>query len=160
MNTASTMLNSMGLGGAANFARGMGKGHELAARQDELDQRINKFGDGSSSTTDVKSTDDVPGLGFNATKPQMDMILDGFKGTSKQFHAAYFGDNGVAEMMKKHPDNLNPEVIAQQHADEIGNFTKAFQDMKVDPSASPEDVLYKAAKDSNAQGILGLLGRS
>lgn len=154
MNTTSTLLNSMGLGGAANIARGMGKGQELAARQDELNQRISKFGDGN------RPTDEVPGLGFNATSPQRDMVLSDFKGTDKQFHSAYFGHDGVAEFMKKHPGDLNPEVIAQQHADEIGNFTRVFQEMKVDSSARPEDVLYQVAKNSNSKGILDILGRS
>jgi hypothetical protein len=85
--------------------------------------------------------------------------LGDFKGSDAQFRQVYFGDHGVADFMNRHPGNLNPEIIAQQHADEIGSFTRAFQEMNVDASANPEDVLYKAASDAGANGILGLLGR-
>ena len=98
-------------------------------------------------------------LGFRATPAQSDRILGDFKGSDAQFRQVYFGDHGVADFMNRHPGNLNPEIIAQQHADEIGSFTRAFQEMNVDASANPEDVLYKAASDAGANGILGLLGR-
>ncbi len=161
MNTASTALDAMGLKGASRFASGLGRGHELAARQDILQQKVERFGSGDrAAPKQERPAGDRPAdLGFRTTQTQSDRILDDFKGSDAQFRQVYFGDHGVADFMNRHTGNLNPEIIAQQHADEIGGFTRAFQDMNVDASANPEDVLYKAASDAGANGILGLLGR-
>ena len=162
MNAASTALDAMGLKGASRFASGLGRGHELAARQATLQQKVERFGSAHRTAPEQErpSGDRPADLGFRTTQTQSDRILGDFKGSDAQFRQIYFGDHGVADFMNRHPGNLNPEIIAQQHADEIGGFTRAFQDMNVDASANPEDVLYKAASDAGANGILGLLGRS
>ena len=161
MNTASTVLDAMGLKGASRFASGLGRGHELAARADTLNQRVERFGNGErpSAERDRSASGQSADLGFRATPAQSDRILGDFRGSDEQFRQVYFGSNGVADFMRRHPGNLNPEIIAQQNADEIGGFTRVFQGMNVDASADPEAVLYKAASDSGASGILGLLGR-
>ena len=158
MNTASTMFNSIGLGSAGNFARGMGRGHELAARQAELQQRVEKFGHD-------KPNPETPNVGV-PTSPDVARRLtgdNGYKGTPEQFGSAYFGNRGLSSFMDKYTDQqLNPTVMMEQFPEEIGRMTTAFQGMDESflSSAKAEDVVYRAAKDANAPGILGILGRS
>lgn len=120
-NKLGTALDAVGAHGQARVAYGLGRGQETAARQAQLQSRIEGFGGSSQGTAQAPSAPDAADVGFSASAQVRNDLLRGFGGSSESFQSAFGGLSSHIEAA-----GFSPEGFAAQYPQEVGMMAKTY----------------------------------
>ncbi len=120
-NKLGTALDAVGAHGQARVAYGLGRGQELAARQDRLQSRIEGFGGAPQGTSHAPSAPESTDVGFPASAQVKNDLLSGFGGSSENFQTAFGGLSSHIEAA-----GFSPEGFAAQYPQEVGMMARTY----------------------------------
>ncbi len=118
-NKLGTALDAIGAHGQARVAYGLGRGQELAARQDCLQSRIEGFGGVPQRTS--AAAPDAADVGFPASAQVRNDLMRGFGGSSESFQSAFGGLSSHIEAA-----GFSPEGFAAQYPQEVGMMARTY----------------------------------
>ena len=133
-------LEAMGLHAPAAYNRSLAHGHELAARQAELGERMQRFGGVQTGGQD---------FGFSSTVNSS--IGSNFKGTPDDFQRGF---QALSPHMSGH--GLDPGVLAAQYPEDTAHMVQAYLNHS-DEIMKAGDPLYRASELGNAKQVMGML---
>lgn len=131
-------LDAMGLHAPAAYNRSLAHGHELAARQAELGERMQHFGGAPSSPA---SQD----FGFSPTVNAS--IQSNFNGSPQEFQQGF---QALSADIKQH--GMDPNVFAAQYPQETAQMTRAYLDHS-EEIITARDPLMRASELGNAARV-------
>jgi hypothetical protein len=135
-------LEAMGLRAPAAYNRSLAHGHELAARQAELGERMQRF-NGAPPTA---SSDD---FGFSPSVNAS--IRDNFNGSPQEFQQGF---QAMSADITQH--GMDPNVFAAQYPQETAQMTRAYLDHS-DEIMTSRDPLMRASELGNATRVKEIL---
>ncbi len=140
LNQRAGTLDAMGLHAPAAYNRSLAHGHELAARQAELGERMGRFGGAQTGGQD---------FGFSPTVNAS--IGSNFKGTPEEFQSGF-------QALSPHISGrgLNPNVLATQYPEDTAHMVQAYLNHS-DEIMKASDPLYRASELGNAKQVMGML---
>ncbi len=129
-------FDALGFRAPAAYNRSLAHGHELAARQAELGQRMQRFG-GTSSP--------APDFGFSPSVNAS--IQSNFSGTPQDFQQGF---SGLSQHIRTH--GLDPNTVAAQYPEDTARMTQAYRDhaSEIDSASNP---LQRAMQLGNASRL-------
>jgi len=133
-------LEAMGLKAPAAYNRSQAHGHELAARQSELGERMQRFGGEGTQSAD---------FGFSPTVNAN--IQSNFSGSTDDFRRGF---EGLSPYMAQH--GLDPNALAAQYPKETAQMVQSYLNHSNDIT-SARDPLYRAAQLGGANQLMGML---
>jgi hypothetical protein len=133
-------LEAMGLKTPAAYNRSQAHGHELAARQSELGERMQRFGGEQTQSADFGFSPTV-----NAT------IQSNFNGSTGDFRRGF---EGLSPYMAQH--GLDPNALAAQYPQETAQMVQSYLNHS-NEITSARDPLYRAAQLGGANQLMGML---
>lgn len=133
-------LDAMGLHAPVAYNRSLAHGHELAARQAELGERMERFDGKQPQAQDFGFSSSV-----NAT------IRSSFNGSADEFQ---HGFQALSQHISKH--GLDPNVLAAQYPEDTAHMVKAYLDHTDEIRLSP-DPLYRASELGQTKQVKDLL---
>ena len=140
LNQRAGTLDAMGLHAPAAYNRSLAHGHELAARQAELGERMQRFGDAQTGGQD---------FGFSPTVNAS--IGSNFKGTPDEFQSGF---QALSPHISGH--GLDPNVLAAQYPEDTAHMVQAYLNHS-DEIMKAGDPLYRASELGNAKQVQGML---
>ena len=120
-NKLGTALDAVGAHGQARVAYGLGRGQEMAARQEQLQSRIEGFGGSSQGMAQAPSAPEAADVGFSASAQVRNDLLQGFGGSSESFQSAFGGLSSHIEAA-----GFSPEGFAAQYPQEVGMMARTY----------------------------------
>ncbi len=124
-NKLGTALDAVGAHGQARVAYGLGRGQEMAARQEQLQSRIEGFGGAprgeSQGMAQAPSAPEAADVGFSASAQVRNDLLRGFGGSSESFQSAFGGLSSHIEAA-----GFSPEGFAAQYPQEVGMMARTY----------------------------------
>ncbi len=135
-------LEAMGLRAPAAYNRSLAHGHELAARQAELGERMQRF-NGVSSTS--------PSQDFGFSPSVNASIRSNFNGSPQEFQQGF---QSMSSDIAKH--GMDPNVFAAQYPEETAHMTRAYLD-HTEEIISARDPLMRASELGNATRVKEIL---
>lgn len=129
-------FEAMGLHTPAAYNRSLAHGHEIAARQVELSERMQRF-NGAQSTS--------PDFGFSPSVNTA--IQSNFSGTSEEFRTGFAG---LSPHIAQH--GLDPNAVASQYPEDTAHMVQAFISHHDDINAA-QNPLQKAMQLGNAEQL-------
>lgn len=135
-------LEAMGLRAPAAYNRSLAHGHELAARQAELGERMQRF-NGAPSTP---SPDD---FGFSPSVNAS--IQSSFNGSLQEFQQGF---QSMSADITQH--GMDPNVFAAQYPQETAQMTRAYLDHP-EEIMTARDPLMRASELGNASRVKEIL---
>ncbi|MBI5965476.1 MAG: hypothetical protein HY863_18520 [Chloroflexi bacterium] len=135
-------LEAMGLRAPAAYNRSLAHGHELAARQAELGERMQRFGG-------VPSTPPSQDFGFSASVNSS--IQSSFNGSTQEFQQGF---QSMSADIKQH--GMDPNVFAAQYPEETAHMTRAYLDHS-EEIITAHDPLMRASEIGNATRVKEIL---
>jgi hypothetical protein len=133
-------LEAIGLKTPAAYNRSLAHGHELAARQSELGERMQRFGGERSQSADFGFSPTV-----NAT------IQSNFSGSTDDFRRGF---EGLSPYIAQH--GLDPNALAAQYPQETAQMVQSYLNHS-DEITGACDPLYRAAQLGGANQLMGML---
>ena len=135
-------LDAMGLHAPAAYNRSLAHGHELAARQAELGERMQRF-DGVQTQTQSQD------FGFS---PSVNTVIQSnFSGSSQDFQRGF---QELSPHVTQH--GLDPNVLAAQYPADTARMVQAYLSHPNEINQA-HDPLYRAAELGNASQVQGML---
>ena len=134
------MLDAMGLHTPAAYNRSLAHSHELAARQTELGERMERFNGVQSRGPDFGFSPSV-----NST------IQANFQGSTEDFQRGF---QALSPHIAQH--GLDPNVLAAQYPEETVNMVQAYLSHSEEISQA-RDPLYRASELGNASQVRGMI---
>ncbi|MCL4269954.1 MAG: hypothetical protein KJZ72_10440, partial [Anaerolineales bacterium] len=135
-------LEAMGLRAPAAYNRSLAHGHELAARQAELGERMQRF-NGAPSTS---PSDD---FGFSSSVNAS--IQSSFNGSPQEFQQGF---QSMSADITQH--GMDPNVFAAQYPQETAQMTRAYLDHS-EEIMTARDPLMRASELGNASRVKDML---
>ncbi len=135
-------LEAMGLRAPAAYNRSLAHGHELAARQAELGERMQRF----NGTPSTPSPDD---FGFSPSVNAS--IQSSFNGSPQEFQQGF---QAMSADITQH--GLDPNVFAAQYPEETAHMTRAYLDHP-EEIMTARDPLMRASELGNASQVKEIL---
>jgi len=135
-------LDAMGLHAPAAYNRSLAHGHELAARQAELGERMQRF-------NGVTSTPPSQDFGFSPSVNAS--IQSSFKGSPQEFKQGF---QAMSADITQH--GLDPNVFAAQYPEETAHMTRAYLDHS-EEIITARDPLMRASELGNASRVKEIL---
>jgi hypothetical protein len=135
-------LDAMGLHAPAAYNRSLAHGQELAARQAELGERMQRF-DGNQPAQ--------PSQDFGFSQSVNTSIQASFKGSPQEFQRGF---QSISPHIAQH--GLDPNVMAAQYPEETSRMVKAYLDHPQEINAA-QDPLYRASELGNAKQVQSML---
>ena len=135
-------LEAMGLRAPAAYNRSLAHGHELAARQAELGERMQRFS-GAPSTT--------PSQDFGFSPSVNSSIQSSFNGSPQEFQQGF---QSMSSDIAKH--GMDPNVFAAQYPEETAHMTRAYLD-HAEEIITARDPLMRASELGNATRVKEIL---
>ncbi|WKZ48536.1 MAG: hypothetical protein QY306_04085 [Anaerolineales bacterium] len=135
-------LEAMGLRAPAAYNRSLAHGHELAARQAELGERMQRF-NGAPSTS--------PSDDFGFSPSVNASIRDNFNGSPQEFQQGF---QSMSADIAQH--GMDPNVFAAQYPQETAQMTRAYLDHS-DEIMTARDPLMRASELGNATRVKEIL---
>ena len=135
-------LDAMGLHAPAAYNRSQAHGHELAARQAELGERMQRFGGGQSPS---QSQD----FGFSSSVNTA--IQSNFSGSTEEFQRGF---QALAPHISQH--GLDPNALAAQYPGDTAHMVQAYLNHP-DEISQARDPLYRASELGNASQVQGMI---
>ena len=139
--TAGT-LDAMGLHAPAAYNRSLAHGHEIAARQVELSERMQRF---EGVPTQPTSQD----FGFSPTVNAT--IQSNFSGSSQDFQRGF---EALSPHISQH--GLDPNVLAAQYPEDTAHMVQAYL-KHGDEITHAADPLYRATQLGNAGQVQSMI---
>jgi hypothetical protein len=127
-------FDALGMHAPAQFSRAMAHSHEIAARQSELTERMQRISGSETQGTDFGFAPNV-----NAG------IASSFSGSQTDFQKGF---EGLSPFMTQH--GLTPEIFASQYPEDTGRMAQAFLDHP-DEIRDAHDPLYRVAELGNVE---------
>ena len=135
--------DAMGLHAPAAYNRSLAHGHELAARQAELGERMQRFGGGQISQPQSQD------FGFSSSVNTA--IQSNFKGSAQEFRQGF---QALAPHIAQH--GLDPNVLAAQYPEDTAHMVQAYINHS-DEIIQARDPLYRASELGNANQVQGMI---
>ncbi len=135
-------LDAMGLHAPAAYNRSLAHGHELAARQAELGERMQRFG-GAPST--------LPSQDFGFSPSVNASIQSSFNGSPQEFQQGF---QTMSTDIAQH--GMDPNVFAAQYPEETAHMTRAYLDHP-EEIITARDPLVRASELGNATQVKEML---
>jgi len=120
-NKLGTALDAVGAHGQARVAYGLGRGQEMAARQDQLQSRIEGFGGAARGAQANQSVSESTEIGFPASTQVKRDILNGFGGSPESFQSAFSGLSSHIEAA-----GFSSEGFAAQYPQDVGMMARTY----------------------------------
>ena len=135
-------LEAMGLRAPAAYNRSLAHGHELAARQAELGERMQRF-NGAPPTS--------PSDDFGFSPSVNASIQSNFNGSPQEFQQGF---QSVSADISQH--GMDPNVFAAQYPQETAQMTRAYLDHS-EEIMTASDPLMRASELGNATRVKEIL---
>ena len=135
-------LEAMGLRAPAAYNRSLAHGHELAARQAELGERMQRF-NGAPSTS--------PSDDFGFSPSVNASIQSNFNGSPQEFQQGF---QAMSSDITQH--GMDPNVFAAQYPQETAQMTRAYLDHS-EEIMTARDPLMRASELGNATQVKEIL---
>jgi hypothetical protein len=135
-------LEAMGLRAPAAYNRSLAHGHELAARQAELGERMQRF-NGAPSTS--------PSDDFGFSPSVNASIQSNFNGSPQEFQQGF---QAMSTDISQH--GMDPNVFAAQYPQETAQMTRAYLDHS-EEIMTARDPLMRASEIGNATRVKEIL---
>jgi len=135
-------LEAMGLRAPAAYNRSLAHGHELAARQAELGERMQRF-------SGAPSTPPSQDFGFSPTVNAS--IQSNFNGSPQEFQQGF---QSMSSDIARH--GMDPNVFAAQYPEETAQMTRAYLD-HTEEIITAHDPLMRASELGNATRVKEIL---
>jgi hypothetical protein len=135
-------LEAMGLRAPAAYNRSLAHGHELAARQAELGERMQRF----NGTPSTSPSDD---FGFSPSVNAS--IQSNFNGSPQEFQQGF---QSMSADITQH--GMDPNVFAAQYPQETAQMTRAYLDHS-EEIMTAHDPLMRASELGNATRVKEIL---
>jgi hypothetical protein len=135
-------LEAMGLRAPAAYNRSLAHGHELAARQAELGERMQRF-NGAPSTS--------PSDDFGFSPSVNASIQSNFNGSPQEFQQGF---QAMSTDITQH--GMDPNVFAAQYPQETAQMTRAYLDHS-EEIMTARDPLMRASELGNASRVKEIL---
>ncbi|HRJ58766.1 MAG TPA: hypothetical protein PLV64_20955 [Anaerolineales bacterium] len=135
-------LEAMGLRAPAAYNRSLAHGHELAARQAELGERMQRF-------NGVPSTSPSDDFGFSPSVNAS--IQSSFNGSPQEFQQGF---QAMSADITQH--GMDPNVFAAQYPQETAQMTRAYLDHS-EEIMTARDPLMRASELGNATRVKEIL---
>lgn len=135
-------LEAMGLRAPAAYNRSLAHGHELAARQAELGERMQRF-NGAPSTS--------PSDDFGFSPSVNASIQSNFNGSPQEFQQGF---QAMSSDITQH--GMDPNVFAAQYPQETAQMTRAYLDHS-EEIMTARDPLMRASELGNATRVKEIL---
>ena len=142
LNQQAGNLEAMGLRAPATYNRSLAHGHELAARQAELGERMQRF-NGAPSTSPADDFGFSPSV--NAS------IQSSFNGSPQEFQQGF---QAMSADITQH--GMDPNVFAAQYPQETAQMTRAYLDHS-EEIMTAHDPLLRASELGNASRVEEIL---
>ena len=133
-------LDAMGLHAPAAYNRSLAHGHELAARQAELGERMQRFNGVQTES---------PDFGFSPSVNSA--IQSSFNGSTEDFQRGF---QALSPHISQH--GLDPNVLAAQYPEETAHMVQAYLDHS-DEIIQAQDPLYRTSELGTASKIQGMI---
>jgi hypothetical protein len=137
-------LEAMGLRAPAAYNRSLAHGHELAARQAELGERMQRFNGVASAST-------PPAQDFGFSPSVNASIQSSFNGSPQEFKQGF---QSMSADITQHA--LDPNVFAAQYPEETAHMTRAYLD-HTEEIMTARDPLMRASELGNASRVKEIL---
>jgi hypothetical protein len=137
-------LDAMGLHAPAAYNRSLAHGHEIAARQAELGERMQRFGGIAPVSTPVSQD-----FGFSPSVNSS--IRSNFKGSPQEFQQGF---QAMSTDIARH--GMDPNAFAAQYPEETAHMTRVYLDHS-EEIITAHDPLYRASELGNATRIKEIL---
>ena len=135
-------LEAMGLRAPAAYNRSLAHGHELAARQAELGERMQRFNGASPSS---------PSDDFGFSPSVNASIQSNFNGSPQEFQQGF---QAMSADISQH--GMDPNVFAAQYPQETAQMTRAYLDHS-EEIMTARDPLMRASEIGNATRVKEIL---
>jgi hypothetical protein len=135
-------LEAMGLRAPAAYNRSLAHGHELAARQAELGERMQRFNGASPSS---------PSDDFGFSPSVNASIQSNFNGSPQEFQQGF---QAMSADITQH--GMDPNVFAAQYPQETAQMTRAYLDHS-EEIMTARDPLMRASELGNASRVKEIL---
>lgn len=142
LNQTASTYSAMGLHAPAAYNRSLAHGHELAARQAELGERMERF-------NGVQPQPGSQEFGFSPTVNAT--IQANFQGSNQDFQR---GLEGLSPHISQH--GLDPNLLASQYPEDTAHLVQAYL-MHGDEINRAPDPLHRAAELGNASQLQGMI---
>lgn len=133
-------FESLGLHAPASYNRSLAHGHELAARQAELGERMQRFGGVRTESAD---------FGFSPSVNSA--IQSNFKGSTEDFQRGF---QALSPHISQH--GLDPNALAAQYPEDTARMVQAYLDHPEDISHA-RDPLYRASELGKASQLQSII---
>jgi hypothetical protein len=143
-------MDALGLHAPAAYNRSLAHGHELAARQAELGERMQRFG-GVSSTSASQDYPAPESRDFGFSPSVNSSIQSSFNGSPQEFQQGY---QALSSDVTRH--GLDPNALAAQYPEETAQMVQAYVDHP-EEIVTARDPLYRAAELGNANQVRSML---
>jgi hypothetical protein len=135
-------LEAMGLRAPAAYNRSLAHGHELAARQAELGERMQRFNGAPPSS---------PSDDFGFSPSVNASIQSNFNGSPQEFQQGF---QAMSADISQH--GMDPNVFAAQYPQETAQMTRAYLDHS-EEIMTARDPLMRASEIGNATRVMEIL---
>jgi hypothetical protein len=133
-------MEAMGLHAPAAYNRSLAHGHELAARQAELGERMQRFGGVQSQSQDY---------GFSSSVNTA--IGSNFNGSTEEFQRGF---QALSPHISQH--GLDPNALAAQYPEDTAHMVQAYLNHS-DEISQARDPLYRASELGNASQVQSMI---
>jgi hypothetical protein len=133
-------FEALGLHTPASYNRSLAHGHELAARQAELGERMQRFNGVRTET---------PDFGFSPSVNSA--IQSNFNGLTEDFQRGF---QALSPHISQH--GLDPNVLAAQYPEDTARMVQAYLDHPQEINQA-RDSLYRVAELGNASQLQGMI---
>ncbi len=116
-------FDALGLQKPASFHRSQAHQHELAARQAELGERMQRFGSPASSSPSTPSQPQATGQDFGFSPSVNASIGQSFGGSPTAFQQGFGGLSPHIQSA-----GLDPQILAAQYPEDTSRMVKAYLD--------------------------------
>jgi hypothetical protein len=135
-------MEAMGLHTPAAYNRSLAHGHELATRQAELGERMQRFGG-------VQSQPQSQDFGFSSSVNSS--IQSNFNGSPQEFQQGF---QALSPHISEH--GLDPNVLAAQYPEDTAHMVQAYINHS-DEIIQARDPLYRASELGKANQVQGMI---
>jgi len=152
-NKLGTALDAVGAHGQARVAYGLGRGQELAARQDRLQSRIEGFGGTPQGAP--QAAPESADVGFPASAQVRNDLMRGFGGSSENFQTAFGGLSSHIEAA-----GFSPEGFAAQYPQEVGMMARTYLQSGGEIESSEKPLWETASRAGVDAELLSMIEQS
>ena len=141
-------FDALGLKAPAAYNRAQAHSHELAARQAELGERMQRFG-GAQTTQPTQPQSQGPDFGFSQSVNSS--IGSSFQGSPQDFQKGF---SGLSPHISQH--GLDPNTLAAQYPEDTSRMVQAYLDHgdEINAASNPLQSAMKLGNTEQLQQVI------